>query len=141
MKKILLFSFILVTAYSCKKNSTNPGKVAILDTLNSWVKVPVASTTAEDIWFTDQQKGILTTDNSGLFSSSDSGKTWNSIPNTADIAAFNLQFVDSLNGFVQGPYIWNTKDGGATWTKRSATPDAIYTQFITATAGFYFSAA
>ena len=143
MKKILLFSFILIIASSCKKNNAapnpSPNQVETPETLNSWIKVPVASTTPEDIWFTNPSNGILTTDNNGLFSSADGGNTWNPIPNTSGIAAFNLQFVDSLNGFVQGEYIWNTNDGGATWTKRSETPIAIYSQFITPTAGFYFS--
>ena len=143
MKKILLFSFVLIIAYSCKKNNAAPNpapnQVESPETLNSWIKVPVASTTAEDIWFTNPSDGILTTDNNGLFSSNDGGNTWNPIPNTSGIAAFNLQFIDSLNGFVQGVYIWNTNDGGATWTKRSSTADAIYSQFITLTAGFYFS--
>jgi photosystem II stability/assembly factor-like uncharacterized protein len=140
VKKILLFSFILFIAFSCKKNSAAPNQVETPETLNAWIKVPVSSSTAEDIWFTNPSNGILATDNTGLFSSADGGNTWNPIPNTSGIAAFNLQFVDSLRGFVQGVYIWNTNDGGATWTKRSSTQDAIYSQFITPTAGFYFSA-
>ena len=127
MKKILFFSFILIIAYSCKKNnaapSTAPNQVETPETLNSWIKVPMASTTAEDIWFTNPSDGILTTDNSGLFSSADGGNTWNPIANTTDIGAFNLQFVDSLNGFVQGEYLWTTGDGGATWTKKIRNPE------------------
>ena len=120
MKKILLFSFILIIAWCCKKNNVapnpSPNQVETPETLNSWIKVP-ASTTAEDIWFTNPSNGILTTDNNGLFSSADGGNAWNPIPNTSGIAAFNLQFVASPNGFVQGEYIRNTNDRGATWTK------------------------
>jgi photosystem II stability/assembly factor-like uncharacterized protein len=144
VKKILLFSFILLIAFFCKKNNaapnTAPNQVETAETLNSWIKVPVASSTAEDLWFTNPSNGILTTDNNGLFSSNDGGNTWNPIPNTTRILAFNLQFVDSLHGFVQGDSLWSTGDDGATWTKRSSTSDAIYSQFITPTAGFYFSA-
>ena len=62
MKKILLFSFILSIAWSCKKNNAaqnpSPNQVETPETLNSWIKVPVASTTAEYIGFTNPSNGI-----------------------------------------------------------------------------------
>jgi photosystem II stability/assembly factor-like uncharacterized protein len=138
VKPRLLFLSILFIATACRKSNTTPTPVATLDTLNSWVKIPMPAANVEDIWFMNQNNGIAVVDESGLYSSLDGGKTWNLIPNTSSVAAFNLQFVDSLNGFAQGTFIWATSDGGITWTKKSSTNGANYFQFINTTAGFYF---
>src|SRR4249919_1273285 len=98
-------------------NNNNNSNVVIQDTLNSWVKIPVYLSRVDDIWFTTPNKGLLI-NGSIIYSSSDGGKSWNTIYSSNQfINAFNLQFVDSLNGFVQGSYLLATMDGGKTWTE------------------------
>ena len=107
-------------------NNNNNSNVVIQDTLNSWVKIPVYLANVDDIWFTTPNKGLLI-GGSNIYSSSDSGKSWKYIYSTNQpINAFNLQFVDSLNGFVQGNYLLATLDGGKTWTESGSTINAVY---------------
>jgi photosystem II stability/assembly factor-like uncharacterized protein len=119
-------------------NNNNNSTEVIQDTLNAWVKIPVYLTNVDDIWFTTPNKGFMI-NGSDIYSTSDSGKSWNYIFGTNQpINAFNLQFVDSLNGFVQGNYLLATSDGGKTWTERGSTNSGIYFQFINPSTGFYF---
>src|SRR5580704_5532685 len=79
-------------------NNNNNSNVVIQDTLNSWVKIPVYPANVDDIWFTTPSKGFLIS--GSIYSTSDSGKSWNYTYSTNQpIRGFNLQFVDSLNGF------------------------------------------
>jgi photosystem II stability/assembly factor-like uncharacterized protein len=142
--KILYPLLVLLILGACRKtnstsNNNNNSPVIIQDSLNSWVKIPVYQTNVDDIWFTNPQKGLLI-GNSEIYSTSDSGKTWsliqeNSLPNNG----FNIQFVDSLNGFIQGNHLLATSDGGKTWTIRGQAINAIYFQFINPSTGFYFA--
>lgn len=142
MKKILLFSFIVVIAYSCRKSNSTPtlGQTdpVIQDTLNSWVKYLVKDslTPMEDVWFINQNKGF-TISNFQLFQTADGGKTWLASP--ANIYnGINVQFLDSLHGFVQGDFIYASTDGGVTWTQKTLGA-GIYFQFVTPAIGYYFT--
>ena len=147
MRKILLSALILFAIISCHKTNTPPAPVnptptpGLQDTLNAWVKSGIVSANLQDVWFNDQNNGILAAA-TGLLSSGDGGKTWVNISNTSGLSAFNIQFLDSLNGFVQGDHqLGETSDGGKTWSVKPLTSQAIYFQFISTTAGFYFNRA
>jgi photosystem II stability/assembly factor-like uncharacterized protein len=140
MKKILLFSFILVISYSCRKSNSTPGPTdpVIKDTLNSWVKyfVKDSFTYLEDVWFINRNVGFTIT-NYQLFQTSDGGKIW--LASTAIIHnSYNIQFLDSVHGFVQGDYIYASTDGGITWAQKNGGV-GIYFQFVTPDIGYYFS--
>lgn len=109
-----------------------------LDTLYDWVRIGRVANDLEDIWFTANNVGFITNDNS-LFMSRDNGNTWTPIPNTTFANIFNLQFVDNQNGFVQGNNeLGITNDGGNTWVfKLLPSNSAEYFQFVNATTGFY----
>jgi len=127
------------TASNNNGNNNNNSNAVIQDTLNSWVKIPVYLSRVDDIWFKTPAKGFLI-NGSNIYSTSDSGKSWNEIFGINQfINAFNLQFVDSLNGFVQGSYLVVTEDGGKTWTERSPAINAVYFQFMNPFTGFYFA--
>ena len=150
MKILYLFLAILLMMGACRKsnavsdnnnnnNNNNNNTVIIQDTLNSWVKIPIEVPSAEDIWFTTPNKGILVDGGSAIYLSSDSGKSWNyTFSTNQHINAFNLQFVDSLNGFAQGNGLMATSDGGKSWTVRNSAMSGIYFQFVNPSTGYYF---
>jgi photosystem II stability/assembly factor-like uncharacterized protein len=137
----LLITFII---FSCKKSNTNSNSIptpATQDTLNTWIKYPKIDSNSligfEDIWFTDSIHGIGVTSGQTM-SSGDGGKTWKYLPGT--YGGYNIQFLNNLNGFVEGgDYLSTTTDSGKTWTT-SAKGGGIYLQFITTTTGFTYDA-
>jgi photosystem II stability/assembly factor-like uncharacterized protein len=141
MKKIILFLFVFSIAYSCRKINSTPGPtdLVIKDTLNSWVKYLVkdsGTTPLEDVWFINQNTGF-TISNYQLFKTSDGGKTW--LASTANIHNnTNIQFLDSLHGFIQGDFIYTSTDGGITWAQKN-NGFGIYLQFVTPEIGYYFN--
>src|SRR5579863_5913880 len=147
MKKIILFLFVLFIAYSCRKTNSiqAPGQTdpIIHDTLNSWVKYLVKDsvTPLEDVWFINKNDGF-TISNFQLFKTSDGGKTWLASLPTFYISD-NIQFLDSLHGFVQGNNIYTSIDGGITWTQKNGGAGyggvGIYFQFVTPDIGYYFA--
>ena len=142
MKTIYLLSIVILITTSCKKSSSPSSiytDVVVEDTLNAWVKVQVDAPEIDDIFFTSPSKGMLVTGINGIFSSSDGGNTWDSIPGTKSIPAYNLQFVDSLNGFAQGFDLWATDDGGKTWTDKLSSNYAKDIQFLSPYTGFYYN--
>ncbi|HLX55355.1 MAG TPA: YCF48-related protein [Aquella sp.] len=137
MKKILLFSSILIISCSCKKTNSTPTDPVVQDTLNSWVKYLVSDSTNSlyDVWFINQNVGF-TINNYSLFQTSDGGKSWKIVASIE--VGYNIQFLDSLNGFIQGNNFFTTSDGGKTWTKKNSG-QGIYFQFVNKNIGFYFN--
>lgn len=90
----------------------------------------------EDVWFINKTAGF-TISNFQLFQTDDGGKTWLASP-ASIINSYNIQFLDSLHGFVQGDYMYTSGDGGITWTQKNGGV-GIYFQFVTPEIGFYFS--
>jgi photosystem II stability/assembly factor-like uncharacterized protein len=143
MKNIVVFLSVLLIAYSCRKTNSSPTSrqtdPVIQDTLNSWVKYLVKDsnyTYLEDVWFTNQNIGF-TISNSQLFQTSDGGKIWLASGAIFD-NIFNIQFLDSLHGFVQGNFIYTSTDGGVSWTQKK-NAFGIYFQFVTPDIGYYFN--
>ncbi len=139
MRKMLFFSSILMIACSCRKSNAIPAPVdpVIEDTLNSWVKSVVVDTAnnLEDVWFINRNTGYTVT-NFSVFQTTDGGNTWQTLARVN--GGYNIQFVDSLHGFVQGSTFYSSSDGGKTWTQKNAG-GGIYMQFLTKDAGFYFN--
>ncbi len=143
MLKCLPVLLIIFFILSCKKTNSNPNlppTPVTPDTLNAWIKYPKIDSNSligfEDIWFTDSVHGIGATSGQTM-SSVDGGKTWKYLPGT--YGGYNIQFLDSLHGFVQGDYLSTTTDGGKTWTTNTKS-GGLYLQFITTTAGFTYDA-
>ncbi|MFO7525652.1 MAG: YCF48-related protein, partial [Ignavibacteriaceae bacterium] len=76
-----------------------------------------------------------------FISSADGGNTWNVysiIPSTNYELDFNLCFINAQKGFVFGPDLWVTTDGGNTWDKvdDSIKPTFFRIQFLSTELGF-----
>ena len=146
---ISAFSYILITG-ACRKtnaasnnnnnnnNNNNSTTVVIQDTLNDWIKIPVYLSNVDDIWFTTPNKGFLINGSIYIQLQIAANRGIIHYGTNQPINGFNLQFVDSLNGFVQGNYLLATSDGGKTWAVRGSTISGIYFQFINPLTGFYF---
>ena len=139
MRKILIFSSALIVVCSCRKSNSSPAPTdpVVQDTLNSWVKSVVVDTAnnLEDVWFINRNTGYTVT-NFSVFQTSDGGNTWQTL--AAVNGGYNIQFVDSLHGFVQGSSFYSSGDGGKTWTQKNAG-GGIYMQFLTREVGFDFN--
>lgn len=155
MNQRLLTVFIVILNLSCSKTvpTTNPASSPTysmvgsaislshpvpLDTLLDWVRIGRVANGLSDIWFNNNNVGIIT-DGANLFLSHDGGNNWAVIPGTTFNNLSNFQFVDNQNGFVQGNSVLGiTNDGGNTWvSKVLPSRSALYFQFIDATSGYY----
>jgi photosystem II stability/assembly factor-like uncharacterized protein len=89
----------------------------------------------EDVWFINRNVGYTLT-NYSVFQTTDGGNTWQTSANIN--GGYNIQFVDSLHGFVQGSSFYFSGDGGKSWIMKNAGI-GIYFQFLTPEVGFYFN--
>jgi photosystem II stability/assembly factor-like uncharacterized protein len=116
----ILTSIIVVITVSCTKPNDPPPNPPIIEKdslLGDWQRINTGFTTIDDVWFLDARKGFISTP-TGIYSSLDSGKTWNLI--TGNNRYFNLYFLNSQIGYAQGsPDFAYTADGGTTWVKKT----------------------
>ena len=141
MKRFFLFALTAMIYVSCTKSDSGPSTVpptSEVDTLNGWIKSIKIASELEDVWFTDNKNGILSS-SSSLMISSDSGNTWTAIPGTSNYQMINIQFLDSLRGFCQSvSQLGRTYDGGKSWTLKPLASNYGFTfQFLTPAVGFY----
>lgn len=141
--KALLFLSIITIVLSCKRNNDSNGGLDIplpIDTLSSgWQKINTGiSAYINDVWFFNSADGLLCT-SSGIYSSVDSGKTWN-LKTSLLRNYINLFFVNNSVGFAQKrDSISITKDGGNNWvTRKLPRSDVGDIHFVTPSTGFAF---
>lgn len=67
--------------------------------------------------FFDENHGIAAGGNGGVYSTSNSGETWESVTSLYGTTIYDIDFLDNLNGVMvgSGGKIYTTSDGGKTW--------------------------
>lgn len=119
---------ILILKFNMPSNLVNILEAAQIEEEGNWTVVnTVYSEDITSMYFVDNNHGRAITSNGRVLYTNDKGNTWNSatIPITGTFS--KIYFENSDIGWILGydssykKYIYQTKDGGATWTK-------IYTQ-------------
>lgn len=94
----------------------------------SWERKNVVGTQDSSLWtsdffFIDSNKGWASTLNGDILITTDTGENWFVQLQQLEIDGFtSIYFVDSLNGWTTGRYIWQTTNGGINWIKRMDIP-------------------
>jgi photosystem II stability/assembly factor-like uncharacterized protein len=110
----------------------------------------IHGTIAGDMAFSDEMNGLLQTNDYQLFSTTDGGATWNTVPYTGILRNFGLSGIPGLpNSYISvGEDLDTTtrgssfsNDGGLTWVSINDQPDLSYVQgsvvaFLNSTTGF-----
>lgn len=103
--------------------------------------LPTSRATSQVVYFLDKELGWAYDSNGDLWRTVDGGGTWVS---TAKKVYFwspfliqQMQFVDSLHGWIVDPFsVWRTSDGGVSWKREAIqnqtekTPDPIHNSFF-----------
>ena len=88
---------------------------------------PDASSRTDDIWFVDPQRGWAANSNGKIIFTDDGGDSWIDQLSDPDVYFRCLGFVDDKTGWAgtltSGKRLFNTNNGGATWTQVNNLPD------------------
>lgn len=115
-----------------RKGKDHPIVLLTSDGGQNWSETQVKETCLS-LFFLPDASGWMVTDN-GVWSSEESGRAWTKLK-SSPANTLRLWFVDHQHGFAAGrqKHVWETKDGGATWTAveeaANAPGDAVYTTY------------
>jgi photosystem II stability/assembly factor-like uncharacterized protein len=97
------------------------------------------------VWFITPEHGFISGADDLLMQTTDGGQTWTQTPSIQRSPQFledpiwDIQFVDSQNGFAAGNFIYRTTDGGATWQNLGSQGTYYGVEFITPQVGYLHS--
>jgi photosystem II stability/assembly factor-like uncharacterized protein len=95
---------------------------------NTWQRKNVFGTQDSSLWtsdffFINNNTGWASTLNGDILKTTDGGENWLVQLQQLEIDGFtSIYFIDSLNGWTTGRYIWQTTNGGINWIKRMDIP-------------------
>jgi|GEM_PF-5192340 len=116
MKWIITLLTSCTFLFSCGKGGTEVvTQPAPTDSLGGWQKITPNIGKALDIVFVSAAKGYIA-NSSGLYQSSDSGKTWAFMPGVGNGSISTINFMNPQNGYFVGNRYGFTTNSGTNWT-------------------------
>ena len=153
MKYVCKFLIFIVALTACQKHDQNNWPPFSTDcTENTILNTNIADGLVS-LYFINGKDGYVTGANGGIYKTSDSAKTWTSLPSNETAAVRGIVFLDNSKGFAVGgesfcsgagctPYggfILQTLNGGQTWTRIFTPSNRIVLSsicFVNSTTGF-----